>query len=46
MKLAKCSSNSALRDIRDLLEKGILAKNEGAGRSTSYRLTEKRDTPA
>jgi Fic family protein len=39
VKLAKCSANSALRDIRDLLEKGILMKNEGAGRSTSYRIS-------
>ena len=39
-KLAKCSSDTALRDIRDLLERGILIKNEGGGRSTSYRLAE------
>jgi len=37
-KLAKCSTDTALRDIRDLLERGILAQNPGGGRSTSYRL--------
>jgi Fic family protein len=39
-KLAKCSSDTALRDIRGLLERGILAKNPGGGRSTSYRLVD------
>jgi Fic family protein len=43
VKLAKCSPNSALRDIRDLLAKGLLSKNEGAGRSTSYRLRKIRE---
>jgi Fic family protein len=37
-KLNKCSSDTALRDINDLLEKGILTKNSGRGRSTSYSL--------
>ncbi len=37
-KLTKCSSDTALRDIQDLVEKGILLRNEGGGRSTSYRL--------
>jgi Fic family protein len=27
-----------LRDINDLVERGILAKDEGGGRSTSYSL--------
>ena len=36
--LAKCSADTALRDIRDLLERGLLIQNEGGGRSTSYRL--------
>jgi hypothetical protein len=27
-----------LRDIQDLIEKGILEKEEGGGRSTSYRI--------
>ncbi|WP_419192180.1 hypothetical protein [Engelhardtia mirabilis] len=30
-KLAKCSSDTALRDIRDLLERGLLSQNEGGG---------------
>lgn len=36
-KLAKCSADSALRDIQDLLKRGVLAQNPGRGRSTSYR---------
>jgi len=39
-KLAKCSNDTALRDIRELLERGIVVKNPGGGRSTSYRLAE------
>jgi Fic family protein len=39
-KLAKCSQDTALRDIKDLLAKGILAQNPGGGRSTSYSLAE------
>lgn len=37
-KIAKCSPDTALRDIQDLIEKGILEKEEGGGRSTSYRM--------
>jgi len=37
-KLAKCSQDTALRDINDLLERKILIKEEGGGRSTSYKL--------
>lgn len=37
-KLTKCSTDTALRDIRELLERGIIVKNAGGGRSTSYRL--------
>jgi Fic family protein len=36
--LAKCSTDTALRDIRELLERRILVQNMGGGRSTSYRL--------
>lgn len=36
--LAKCSPDTALRDIRALLRLGVLVKNPGRGRSTSYRL--------
>ena len=39
-KIAKCSSDSALRDILDLVERGVLVRNPGAGRSTSYSLAE------
>ncbi len=37
-KINKCSSDTALRDIQDLMAKKILKKEEGGGRSTSYRL--------
>jgi Fic family protein len=37
-KLTKCSQDTALRDISDLLDRHILAKEEAGGRSTSYRL--------
>lgn len=39
-KLAKCSADTALRDIKLLIDQGILLQEEGAGRSTSYRLAE------
>ena len=39
-KIAKCSSDTALNDIKDLLAKGMLVKNEKGGRSTNYSLTE------
>jgi Fic family protein len=39
-KLAKCSNDTALRDIQELKNRGILIQNDGGGRSTSYRLTE------
>jgi len=37
-KIGKCSQDSALRDIQDLIEKEILVKNEQGGRSTNYIL--------
>jgi Fic family protein len=37
-KLAKCSHDTALRDIQDLMARGILIRNPGGGRSTSYSL--------
>lgn len=37
-KLTKCSQDTALRDIGDLLNRQILAKDEAGGRSTSYQL--------
>jgi len=39
-KLAKCSPDTALRDIRELLGRGILLQNPSGGRSTSYQLGE------
>jgi Fic family protein len=39
-RMAKCSSDTALRDIQDLKERGIFIQNPGKGRSTSYRLPE------
>lgn len=38
--IAKCSPDTALRDINDLLERGILRKSEAGGRSTSYELND------
>lgn len=37
-KIAKCSPDTALRDIQDLLNKNILYKEASGGRSTSYCL--------
>lgn len=37
-KLAKCSNDTALRDIQNLKVRGIFIQNTGGGRSTSYRL--------
>lgn len=37
-KIAKCSNDTALRDIQELKSYGIFIQNEGEGRSTSYRL--------
>ena len=37
-KIGKCSQDTALRDIQDLIEKGILAKSEQGGRNTNYEL--------
>ncbi|WP_322030003.1 Fic family protein [Paraburkholderia sp. J76] len=36
--IAKCSSDTALRDINDLVVRGVLRKAQGGGRSTSYEL--------
>jgi len=37
-KLAKCSNDTALRDIQGLKSRDIFIQNPGGGRSTSYRL--------
>jgi len=39
-KLAKCSHDTALRDIEDLIRKKVLVKDAAGGRSTSYSLGE------
>ncbi len=36
--LGKCSSDTALRDINDLVDRGMLRRTEQGGRSTSYAL--------
>ncbi|MEN6617971.1 MAG: Fic family protein [Rikenellaceae bacterium] len=37
-KIAKCSKDTAIRDINDLINKDILQKEEAGGRSTNYEL--------
>ncbi len=37
-KIAKCSKDSAVRDINDLIKKDVLQKEDAGGRSTSYEL--------
>lgn len=36
--ITKCSADTALRDINDLVEKGMLKKSIASGRSTSYEV--------
>jgi Fic family protein len=36
--IARCSPDTALRDINDLLARGVLRKSDAGGRSTSYEL--------
>ncbi len=36
--IGKCSADTALRDINDLLARGVLGRLEGGGRSTGYFL--------
>lgn len=37
-KMNKCSRDTAFRDIQDLVQKDMLQKDEGGGRSTTYSL--------
>lgn len=37
-KIAKCSKDTAIRDINDLIKKEILQKEEAGGRSTNYEI--------
>lgn len=39
-KIAKCSQDTAIRDIQDLINKMILKKEASGGRSTNYELCE------
>lgn len=39
-KIAKCSQDTAQRDIQGLIDQGILTKDSAGGRSTSYSLAE------
>jgi len=39
-KIAKTSTDTALRDIKDLVEKGILQQTEEGGRNANYELTD------
>lgn len=39
-KITKCSEDTALRDIKDLVSKSILKQEDAGGRSTSYTLVE------
>ena len=42
--IAKCSADTALRDLHDLVVRGVLKKTASGGRSTAYELN--RDLPA
>ena len=39
-KMCKVSPDTALRDINDLIAKGVLVRADGGGRSTAYELNE------
>lgn len=39
-KIEKCSADTALRDINELVAHGVLVRDEAGGRSTSYSLAE------
>lgn len=39
-KICKCSQDTAIRDIKDLIDKGILRQEESGGRSTNYERIE------
>ena len=39
-KIAKCSPDTALRDIKDLIAKNILRQEQQGGRSTSYEIVD------
>lgn len=39
-KIAKCSQDTAARDIDDLVRKGLLKQRPAGGRSTSYKIVD------
>ncbi|MGA3189340.1 MAG: Fic family protein [Bryobacteraceae bacterium] len=39
-KMAKCSADTALRDLQYLVDHGVLVRGEAGGRSTSYSITD------
>ena len=39
--ISKCSADTALRDINELLARGVLRKMAGGGRSTGYELEDR-----
>lgn len=39
--ISKCSADTALRDINELLARGVLRKTAGGGRSTGYELDDR-----
>jgi len=39
-RIAHCSADTALRDIGDLVARGVLVRNAAGGRSTSYRVAD------
>ena len=39
-KIAKCSHDTALRDVNNLIEQGVLIKEAGGSKNTSYNLVE------
>jgi Fic family protein len=41
--LAKCSTPTAQRDIKDLWDRGLLVRNKGGSKNTSYRIAEIED---
>lgn len=45
-KIAKCSADTALRDITDLINKNVLQKDLAGGRSTNYELLDEYKTPS
>jgi len=42
--IEKCSPDTALRDISDLVERGMMVKDAGGGRSTSYSLVDEAES--